>query len=165
MKIGIAAVLLIVVIGGIFGLRTVFRSDGQKIEAGQCAKLAGSTYKPEFAIKECTDPEANYVVAERLDSGSADCATEDYASYYQTGKSGYTVCLRLNVAEGDCVDAGTMAASTKIACTASGADYKIGKIVQGSATPSACGADYTADEVIAYPKPDPMTLCLVAVDS
>ncbi|QIS09312.1 LppU/SCO3897 family protein [Nocardia arthritidis] len=161
LKIVIALVVLVVVGGGLFGASRLLRSDPQKINVGQCAKLSGTTYKPEFATKDCGDAEANYVVAQRIDKSDADCATKDYASYYETGKGNhYTLCLRLNVKQGDCVKTSTLGASTKVACTSS-ADFKIGRIVTGQATPSACGSDYTERETIVYPKPDPMTLCLV----
>ncbi|WP_433661939.1 LppU/SCO3897 family protein [Nocardia sp. CA-128927] len=153
-------VAIVVAIGLIYGLVVVFRPDGEKVAVGECAKLSGTTFKAEFATKECSDPEANYVVAERIDGANKDCATKDYASYYQTGSNEYTLCLRLNVKEGDCVHSNTLGASTKVPCTAT-ADYKIGRIVRGKADTAACGADYTADSTIAYPKPDPMTLCLV----
>ncbi|MBF6337539.1 hypothetical protein IU450_16780 [Nocardia abscessus] len=154
--LGVVVVLGLLVVGA----RTVFRSDGEKIEIGQCAKLSGTTVKAEFATKECSDAEANYVVAQRLDGANADCPTKDYASYYQTGSNDYTLCLRLNVKEGDCIDGGFLGASTKVACGVS-ADFKIGRIVRGTADKSACGAKATENDTIVYPKPDPITLCLV----
>ncbi|MBF6227921.1 LppU/SCO3897 family protein [Nocardia abscessus] len=159
----ILAVLGVVVVIGLLvvGARTVFRSDGEKIEIGQCAKLSGTTVKAEFATKECSDAEANYVVAQRLDGANTDCPTKDYASYYQTGSNDYTLCLRLNVKEGDCIDGGFLGASTKVAC-GSTADFKIGRIVRGTADKSACGAKATENDTIVYPKPDPITLCLVS---
>ncbi|WP_280250516.1 LppU/SCO3897 family protein [Nocardia abscessus] len=159
----ILAVLGVVVVLGLLvvGARTVFRSDGEKIEIGQCAKLSGTTVKAEFATKECSDAEANYVVAQRLDGANAECPTKDYASYYQTGSNDYTLCLRLNVKEGDCIDGGFLGASTKVAC-GSTADFKIGRIVRGTADKSACGAKATENDTIVYPKPDPITLCLVS---
>ncbi|MGY2119870.1 LppU/SCO3897 family protein [Nocardia gipuzkoensis] len=159
----ILAVLGVVVVLGLLvvGARTVFRSDGEKIEIGQCAKLSGTTVKAEFATKECSDAEANYVVAQRLDGANAECPTKDYASYYQTGTNDYTLCLRLNVKEGDCIDGGFLGASTKVAC-GSTADFKIGRIVRGTADKSACGAKATENDTIVYPKPDPITLCLVS---
>ncbi|MBF6474384.1 MULTISPECIES: LppU/SCO3897 family protein [Nocardia] len=159
----ILAVLGVVVVLGLLvvGARTVFRSDGEKIEIGQCAKLSGTTVKAEFATKECSDAEANYVVAQRLDGANAECPTKDYASYYQTGSNDYTLCLRLNVKEGDCIDGGFLGASTKVAC-GSTADFKIGRIVRGTADKSACGAKATENDTIVYPKPEPITLCLVS---
>ncbi|MFE7743140.1 hypothetical protein [Nocardia sp. NPDC057455] len=154
--LGVVVVIGLLVVGG----RTVFRSDGEKIDIGQCAKLSGTTVKAEFETKECSDAEANYVVAQRLDGANADCATKDYASYYQTGSNEYTLCLRLNVKEGDCIDGGFLGASTKVACSSS-ADFKIGRIVRGTADKSACGAKATENDTIVYPKPDPITLCLV----
>ncbi|WP_147404124.1 LppU/SCO3897 family protein [Nocardia panacis] len=159
----VVAGVLAVVIGLGAVVHYLTRSDPQKIEVGQCAKLGGSSYKPEFAIKSCEDAEANYVVAQRIDKSNADCATKDYASYYEVGRktSSYTLCLRLNVKEGDCVKTSHFSASSKVACTAS-ADFKIGRIVTGRAEPAACGSGATEHETIVYPKPDPMTLCLVA---
>ncbi|MET9026211.1 hypothetical protein ABZW96_11380 [Nocardia sp. NPDC004168] len=156
--LGILGVVLVIGLL-IVGARTVFRSDGEKIEIGQCAKLSGTTVKAEFETKECSDAEANYVVAQRLDGANADCATKDYASYYQTGGDEYTLCLRLNVKEGDCIDGGFLGASTKVAC-GSTADFKIGRIVRGTADKSACGAKATENDTIVYPKPEPITMCL-----
>ncbi|WP_157172180.1 LppU/SCO3897 family protein [Nocardia pneumoniae] len=154
--LGALVVVGLLIVGG----RTFLRSDGEKIEIGQCAKLSGTTIKAEFATKDCSDPEANYVVAQRLDGSNADCPTKDYASYYQTGGDEYTLCLRLNVKEGDCIDGGFLGASTKVACGAS-ADFKIGRIVRGTADTSACGSKATENDTIVYPKPEPITLCLV----
>ncbi|MER7454065.1 hypothetical protein ABTW96_27685 [Nocardia beijingensis] len=158
--LGILGVVLVIGLL-VVGARTVFRSDGEKIDIGQCAKLSGTTVKAEFATKDCSDPEANYVVAQRLDGANANCPTKDYASYYQTGGNEYTLCLRLNVKEGDCIDGGFLGASTKVAC-GSTADFKIGRIVRGTADKSACGAKATENDTIVYPKPEPITLCLVA---
>ncbi|WP_405167028.1 hypothetical protein OG203_19160 [Nocardia sp. NBC_01499] len=153
-------IAVVVAIGLVFGLVLLLRPDGDKVAVGECAKLSGTTVKAEFATKECSDPEANYVVAERISGANKDCANKDYTSYYQTGGKEYTLCLRLNVKEGDCVRGSALGADTKVPCTAA-ADYKIGRIVQGTADKSACGAKYTADSTIVYPKPEPMTLCLV----
>ncbi|MEV6321580.1 hypothetical protein AB0M45_10330 [Nocardia sp. NPDC051787] len=154
--LGAVVVIGLLIVGG----RTVLRSDGEKIEIGQCAKLSGTTVKAEFAIKDCSDSEANYVVAQRLDDSNAECPTKDYASYYQTGGDEYTLCLRLNVKEGDCIDGGFLGASTKVACGAA-ADFKIGRVVRGTADVSACGSKATENDTIVYPKPEPITLCLV----
>ncbi|WP_159080144.1 LppU/SCO3897 family protein [Nocardia suismassiliense] len=159
----VIAFITVFVVAGlvVFGIRTVLAADGDKVDVGECAKLSGSTYKAEFATKNCSDAEANYVVAQRIDGADKDCPTKQYASYYQTGRNGYTLCLRLNVKEGDCIESGVLSASTKVACTST-ADFKIGRIIRGSADKSACGATSTEDEAIVYPKPDPLTLCLVS---
>ncbi|MEV6562752.1 hypothetical protein AB0M22_44025 [Nocardia sp. NPDC051756] len=154
------AIAVLVAIGLLVGAAVLMRPDGDKVAVGECAKLSGTTFKAEFATKECSDPEANYVVAQRIDGANKDCATKDYASYYQTGSNEYTLCLRLNVKEGDCVHSSPLGASTKVPCTST-ADYKIGRVVTGSADKSACGAKYGADSTIIYPKPDPITLCLL----
>ncbi|MEU4342498.1 hypothetical protein AB0H00_14710 [Nocardia sp. NPDC023852] len=159
-KVFLALGALLVIGLLVFGARTVLRSDGEKIEIGQCARLSGSTVKAEFATKECSDPDANYVVAQRIDGANKDCPTKDYASYYQTGRNDYTLCLRLNAKEGDCIKSGFLGASTKVAC-GSTADFKIGRVVRGTADKSACGSRATENETIVYPKPDPITLCLV----
>ncbi|MET7772363.1 hypothetical protein [Nocardia sp. NPDC005366] len=143
----------------IFAARTYFATDGQKIAIGQCAKLSGSTVKAEFTVAECGDADANYVVAQRLDGADAECASRDYESYYQTSGDEYTLCLRLNVAEGDCVNSVLMGASTRVDCTAA-ADFKVVRIIRGTADRSACDSAAADEDAIVYPKPDPMTLCL-----
>ncbi|KAA8879829.1 hypothetical protein F3087_43175 [Nocardia colli] len=159
-KFIVIGIAVLVAIGLLVGVAVLMRPDGDKVAVGECAKLSGTTFKAEFATKECSDPEANYVVAQRIDGANKDCATKDYASYYQTGSNEYTLCLRLNVKEGDCVHSSPLGASTKVPCTST-ADYKIGRVVTGAADKSACGAKYGADSTIIYPKPDPITLCLL----
>ncbi|WP_405179822.1 hypothetical protein OG225_39925 [Nocardia sp. NBC_01377] len=149
-----------VVLGlAIFAARTYFATGDETVRVGSCGKLSGSTVEAEFAVAECADADANYVVAQRLDGVDAECASVDYASYYQTSGAEYTLCLRLNVGEGDCVDSALTGASTRVACTAA-ADFKVARIVRGTADRSACGSAATDEDTIVYPQPEPMTLCL-----
>ncbi|MEV6273656.1 hypothetical protein [Nocardia sp. NPDC051832] len=130
-------------------------------EVGQCGTLSGSSAVAEFEIADCADPDANYVVAEKFDQPDSACATKDYTSYYREGWKGYTLCLRLNAAEGDCFSGGPARASTKVECAGS-ADFKVDKIVHGVAATSACGPVGSDENTYLYPAPEPLTFCLAA---
>ncbi|WP_054815605.1 LppU/SCO3897 family protein [Nocardia arizonensis] len=149
-----------VVIGiAIVVARGYFGTGSAQADIGRCAKLSGSTAEAEIVFRDCGDAEANYVVAQRLEGADAACASGDYAGYYQSGGDGFTLCLRLNVTEGDCVNGTLAGASMRVNCTAA-ADFEVERIVRGTADRAACGAAATAENTLVYPKPEPMTLCL-----
>lgn len=156
-KVLIPAVVLFLIAGVVW---FVFRT-GTQAEVGQCGKLSGSSAAAEFEPADCADPEANYVVAEKFEGADAACATRDYTSYYLPSGNTYTLCLRLNAAEGDCFSGSPGRASTKVECTAS-ADFRVSRVVRGEAASSACGPVGSDENTIVYPKPEPLTLCLVA---
>ncbi|MBH0777394.1 LppU/SCO3897 family protein [Nocardia bovistercoris] len=151
-----------VVIGvAIFLARNYFGAGSAQADIGRCAKLSGSAAEAEIEFRDCRDADASYVVAQRLDGSDADCASTDYTGYFQTGDDAFTLCLRLNIVEGDCVNGTLSGAIAKVACTAA-ADFRVDRIVRGTADRAACGAaPESEDKSLVYPKPDPMTLCLV----
>ncbi|MFC9892179.1 hypothetical protein ACFVMC_00665 [Nocardia sp. NPDC127579] len=154
----VAPVVVLFLVAGVFWL---LRGSGPSIAIGECGTLSGSPAEAKFTPADCADPTANYVVAQRLDGADADCATKDYASYYQDGGTEFTLCLRLNAAEGDCFVGGSSRASTRVECTGL-ADFKVGRIVRGAAAVSACGAVGAVDNTFVFPEPEPLTFCLVA---
>ena len=143
----------------IFVARGYVGTGDAQAEVGHCAKLSGNTTSAEMEPRDCADPEANYVVSQRLSDADAQCAGADYAGYHQTGDEAFTLCLRLNVVEGDCVN-GTMAGTvTRVRCTAA-ADFEVERMVRGLADRSACGAAATEENTLVYPVPEPLTFCL-----
>ncbi|MFG1791779.1 hypothetical protein [Nocardia sp. NPDC049149] len=174
------AAVLTLVTGGIAAAVMASWSGPPRIEVGQCAKLSGLNYRPELVPKECGDPDANYVVAlrvdrssrwllsntpvsQRVDHASPDCPNRDYVSFYEASPDDYTLCLRLNVAEGDCVSDDALLAAAKVSSCRPGVDFKVNQIFAGRADRSVCGITASARDTILYPKPDPLTLCLTRV--
>jgi hypothetical protein len=163
--IGVVVVVAIAVIG-FFAWQ-----NGKKAPAsanpGDCIKV-NSQSKDDADVEkiDCTSPEAVYKVGNKLDSASADCPTDSYIQYMQSGGKGddFSLCLMLNTKEGECfADLTTQdpdKRTTKVACTAANAEGKVTKVVNGQAAESAC-PEGTGLALI-YPEPKPgQTVCLV----
>ena len=144
----------------IFVARGYVGSGDAQADVGRCAKLSGNTAAAAMEPRDCADPEANYVVAQRLAGADAACAGADYAGYHQTGDDAFTLCLRLNVVEGDCVNGSMAGTVTRVRCTAA-ADFEVERMVRGLADRSACGAAATEENTLVYAVPEPLTFCLV----
>ncbi|HEX6344064.1 LppU/SCO3897 family protein [Umezawaea sp.] len=148
-------------VGGYF----LNKSAPASAKPGDCINIvSASITDPKIEKVECGAPNASYKVAKNLDSASDDCPAGDYGSYSESGRrgSGFTLCLMLNAAEGDCFKTeGSFVAgkTTKVTCDAS-ADFTVSKVVTGSTDKAACGSD--GNELV-YSEPA-TTLCRVAAD-
>lgn len=129
-----------------------------KITAGSCAKVWGTTSAAELAQVACTDPEANYRVALRVDNDVDACPSADYAYYKMAGPDGYRLCLTLNAVEGDCFEDLPGFVSRKTPCAPR--SYRVSKIVPGAMDRLLCGRDTRAQWGLVYSTPEPATICL-----
>jgi hypothetical protein len=163
-KVKLVLTLLVVaglVVGGYF----LNKSAPSSANVGDCINIvSASITDPEIEKVECGSQNAAYKVAKNLDSASDQCPEGDYGSYSESGRrsNGFTLCLMLNAAEGDCFKAeGNLVSgkTSKVACGAS-ADFKISKVVTGSTDKAACGSD--GNELV-YSEPA-TTLCRIAPD-
>jgi hypothetical protein len=163
-KVKLVLTLLVVAglaVGGYF----LNKSAPSSANAGDCINIvSASITDPKVEKVECGSPNAAYKVAKKLDSASDNCPEGDYGSYSESGRrsGGFTLCLMLNAAEGDCfkTEGNFVSGKTsKVTCDAS-ASYKISKVVTGSTDKAACGSD--GNEVV-YSEPA-TTLCRIAPD-
>lgn len=163
-KVKLVLTLLVVAglaVGGYF----LNKSEPSSANAGDCINIvSASITDPKIEKVECGSQNAAYKVAKNLDSASDKCPEGDYGSYSESGRrgSGFTLCLMLNAAEGDCfkTEGNFVSGKTsKVACDAS-ADFKISKIVTGSTDKAACGSD--GNELV-YSDPA-TTLCRIGPD-
>lgn len=139
-----------------------YQPDDATMPIGDCAQVLFDASGVTVTKLACTDPNANYQLAMRLNDANAKCPGTRYTFAYNNNYDfNYNACFRLNVKTGDCLQASDVTGAdttnvTKVACTPQ-ADLKVVNIVTGRADPSAC-AD--ADNAYSYPGPDPMTICL-----
>ncbi|WP_069165011.1 LppU/SCO3897 family protein [Nocardia altamirensis] len=135
--------------------------DSQRVDIGGCGKVSGPDSRAEFEVKECSDREANYVVADRISGADQDCASKAYAIYFENGDNtaGSRLCLRPNVKKGDCVRGDSSGIVADRFCRA--ADHRISQVLDGTADESACRSRNVGELGIVYPKRQPVTLCLV----
>jgi hypothetical protein len=160
-------VLTLVVVAGLaVGGYFLNKSAPASAKPGDCINIiSASITDPKIEKIECGSQNAAYKVAKNLDSSSGNCPTGDYGSYSESGRrgGGFTLCLMLNAAEGDCFKTeGNFVSgkTTKVTCDAT-ADYKISKVVTGSTDKAACGTDDGNELVYAEPA---TVLCRVAAD-
>ncbi|MQY29928.1 proline-rich domain-containing protein [Nocardia aurantia] len=183
-KVGawIARIVGILVVIGIAVAWGVLRDHGHSgdksydtmntAKVGDCVALSGSTFDVKVAKISCGDPATMYKVG-AVSDGSGACPGPDYESVTTSGGHRNTkICLELNVQQGDCVNIDKLSASSKkVDCaTAAGAGSSIGtanyikidRVIDGTTTRTACGADYTENDTIVYLQPNPRVLCLVS---
>jgi len=155
-------ITLLVVVGAIVGGYFLNKSSPASANPGDCINIvSASIVDPKIEKVDCGAQNAAYKVAVNLDSASDKCPEGDYGSYSESGRrsSGFTLCLMLNAAEGDCFKTeGNFVSgkTTKVTCGAD-ASYKVSKIVTGSVDKAACGSD--GNELV-YSQPA-TTICRV----
>lgn len=158
-------VLVIVVVAVIFGIKQS-KVAPSSAGPGDCIKVNSQAANDADVEKiDCTSPEAVFKVGVKLDSASADCPTDSYIQYMQSGGSGddFSLCLMLNAKEGDCfanlTSQDDSKKTAKVACTAPDAEGKVSKVVNGKADVKACPADTGLP--LDYPEPKPgLTVCV-----
>lgn len=155
---------LAVVIGLIYlaswGCHQINKPDAEKVQVGQCVKVAGTTHDPKVDITDCSSMDANYKVAERQDKSTSTCPDGNYASVWQTGSGGYNLCLQLNVKDGDCLNK-QYDNTTKVACDSPEANYKVTNVLNNTTSDSGCSN--SATKYLTYSKPEEMVVCLSTV--
>ena len=155
-------ITLVVVVGVLVGGYFLNKSAPASANPGDCINIvSASIVDPKIEKVDCGSTDAAYKVALNLDSASDKCPEGDYGSYSESGRrsSGFTLCLMLNAAEGDCFKTeGNFVSgkTTKVTCGAD-ASYKVSKIVTGSVDKAACGSD--GNELV-YSQPA-TTICRV----
>lgn len=153
--------VIVVVIGLAITAVFFFTKSPGSASAGDCLSITDFSRGGDSPTKvDCGDPSANVKVALRLDSASASCPGDDvYDHYSVSGKYSYKLCLMINAKQGDCFS--NITSSTKgyqrVACTDPTAEAEFVKVVDGTASESACDGT-EADGAIVYPQP-PTTLC------
>ena len=139
-----------------------YQPDDASMPVGDCAQVLFDASGVTVTKLACTDPNANYQLAMRLNDANAKCPGADYTSAYNNNYDyNYNACFRLNVKTGDCLQTSDVAGSdtknvSKVACTPQ-ADLKVVNVVTGRADSNACT---DTDNAYSYPGPDPITMCL-----
>lgn len=155
---------LAIVVGVIYliswGCHQINKPDAEKVQVGQCVKVAGTTNDPKVDITDCGSIDANYKVVEREDKSTAPCPDSNDASVWETGSGGYNLCLQLNVQQGDCLNKESDN-TTKVLCDSSDVTYKVTDVLTGTTSDSGCSN--SAGKYLTYAKPDPMVVCLSSV--
>jgi hypothetical protein len=150
-------VVLVLIVAGIWAFHDWTKPDAQKVQVGQCVKVAGTNTDPKVDITDCGSMDANYKVIDRQNSSMATCPQGDYSSVWQFGSGGYKLCLRLNVKQGDCIHK-AQDNKTKVSCDSPDANYKVTGILDGTTNTDGCSGD--TSNYLSYTKPDAMVICL-----
>ncbi|MFE3261772.1 hypothetical protein ACFXPS_25355 [Nocardia sp. NPDC059091] len=149
------------------------RDPLRKVSAGDCVKVSGGPAMVDVTTVSCDDPTTIYRVGVVLkDPGGGSCPGTDYDTVRSIGgMRNTTLCLELQVREGECVAQNSLDNSAQpVDCGTAAAQsghqaqltyFKIGRIIKGSTDPTACGDATDAHNAVVYPKPDPTILCLV----
>jgi hypothetical protein len=147
---------------GAVGLFFVATSTGVPAE-GDCLRITNDSRETgDFEKLPCQDSRAVYVV-EQEKNGSASCAGVDYTRFriYDANSDRLTLCLALNVSNGECL--GALEDQTKIAkvgCTSTQAQARV-VVHAGVADQNTCDS---ADAVaLVYQGPPVRTVCLLDV--
>jgi len=156
----VVAVVVLAVIG--FFVWQNSKTSPSSANAGDCIKVNSASASDADVEKiDCNAPDAVYKVGKKLDSTSADCPSDSYDKYTQSGKGDdFALCLMLNAKQGDCfADLTTSSGATaRVPCTDPKAEGKVTKVVNGQAAESACPQD--TGLALVYPEPG-QTVCLV----
>lgn len=145
----------LVVVAVIIGAVLFFnRNAASSAEVGDCIKvISASSVNAEVEKIDCGSDEAIYKVAKKLDSSTATCPSDAYNSYSEEDR--FTLCLALNVKQGDCLG-GVQSPETIKRVNCAAAEIAVVKVVDGQADESLCPEQ--AQQVVTYPEP-PQTVC------
>jgi hypothetical protein len=149
--LGVAAVFLLVVVGG-FVLSQLQGSASDQAKAGDCARITGVEDRPKYQVMSCANDQANVRIAKVLPRDDKACPTSgtEYSTF--TGTS--TFCLMPNFVEGGCYGQDPEAGIAKVDCGTPDA-VKVAKVINGSTDRAACGNARSA----IFPEPA-VTFCL-----
>jgi hypothetical protein len=158
----LGALVLLVFLGfGVFAL--VHRSSSAFPDVGDCIQLSkDDLVNGDFAKVPCGDQRALYRVDSRHE-GDAACPG-DYAPFVfrdeESGPVRVTLCMELNVNDGDCLTSlDDRTKAKKVSCDSTEAKQRVA-VRQGVADDSACGLD---EGFVLYPGSSPHTLCMSAL--
>ncbi|MGH3761132.1 LppU/SCO3897 family protein [Actinophytocola sp.] len=150
-RIVASLVVAVVVAGVVIWLQ---REEQASAAVGDCIKVV-DVAKADIEQVDCGDKAALYKVAITKDDVKATCPNQNYLAYTETGRGDLLLCLTLNAKEGECFKSDGQV-QVRADC-ASGAEYQITKVIEGSADPQRCGPANVAN-AITYPQPK-LTLC------
>lgn len=162
--IKLVVILVAIVAVGIGGF-LAFNKSAASADVGDCIKVKdASATNADVEKIDCAKPEAVFKVAKKLDSASATCPTADnssYLEYEQSGRrggGGFSLCLMLNTAKGECFTDLTKAAEArKVPCSDPNVKFEVLEVVEGKNDPEACTAEGVNDGFM-YAEPK-MTIC------
>jgi hypothetical protein len=89
-----------------------YHPDDATMPVGDCAQVLYDSSGVTVTKLACTDPNANYQLAMRLNDANAKCPGSDYTSAYNNQSDfNYDACFRPNVKPGDCLRSSDVAGS------------------------------------------------------
>lgn len=135
-------------------------------EVGDCIEIAHATSeRAELGKVDCAGPEAAFRVAKKFDTSATSCPDPIYLAYREAGRgAGFTLCLALNAAEGDCFTGWgeeNPGLVRKVDCSA-GPRMRVLAVVRGESEAGACASVEGAGIELAYPEPA-MVVCAESV--
>ena len=154
--------ILVVIAIGVAAFAIIFNKDAPaSAKPGDCIKV-NDVAKADIETIDCKSADAMYKVGVTKEDPNANCPSENYLAYTETGgSSDVRLCMVLIAKEGQCFKQdGKIQVKTDCA---KGAEFKIAKVIDGSDDPKGCGKGNEATAVT-YPEPK-LTFCLAAPDA
>jgi hypothetical protein len=127
---------------------------------GDCVKVVQGGLDAELEVVECGTADARYTVAVELEM-QEQCPAGAYLEYSATGLGGWSLCLALNAAVGQCYENSVTDGLTLAECAA--ADFEVVAVLTDRADKNACPPPppnvLFHPEPLVYPTPL-LTICL-----
>lgn len=142
---------------------TATSRGANEANVGDCVAVVRAGTDPELSVLDCGTPDAVYRVALELESGER-CPAGPYVEYSIVGLGGWSLCLALDAAPGQCYTTDVATGFEAADCAA--ADVMVESVLPATADAAACPAPppdaVFHPEPLVYPAP-PLTICLAAV--
>jgi hypothetical protein len=132
--------------------------DANRATVGDCVAIVKGGMDPELDLVECGTPEARYTVAHDVQM-SEDCPDGPFVEYSVIGAGGWSLCLMLNAAVGECFKH-SMDGPMLVDCAA--ADYRVTAVLPNTADATACPpqqARVVFGQPLVYSEPS-LTICV-----
>jgi hypothetical protein len=131
---------------------------------GDCVKIVKGGMDAELEVVDCGAADARYTVALELEM-SEKCPAGSYLEYTATGPGGWSLCLALNAAAGQCYKNSVTEGFTLTECAT--AEFEVVAVLADTADKNACPPPPPPNvlfhpEPLVYPTP-PLTICLASV--
>jgi hypothetical protein len=148
---------------GVTPSATATPRGANEANAGDCVKIVKGGVDAELEVVECGAVDARYTVALELEM-SEKCPAGSYLEYTAMGLGGWSLCLALNAAAGQCYKNSVTDGFTLTECAT--ADFQVVAVLAGTADENACPPPppnvVFQPEPLVYPTP-PLTVCLASI--
>jgi hypothetical protein len=148
---------------GVPASTTATRRGANEANVGDCVNIVKGGVDAELEVVECGAVDARYTVALELEMPEK-CPADSYLEYAAMGLGGWSLCLALNAAVGQCFKTSVTDGFTLTDCAT--ADFAVAAVLANTADENACPPP--PPNVLFQPKPlvyptPPLTICLASI--